>query len=341
MLKRMVQRSCDSGKSLAGYDQYVAIDWSLKNMAIGHQSRRDDHPRVFERPTDLKELKEYLGSLKGRTILTLEESGSAHWLYLELLDCVERIIVCDPFHNRLLCHGPKTDKIDAGKLCELLRAGLLKEVYHSDNGLYELRALVSAYQDVVTAGVRALNQQRALTLGHRDQGKSASFIGEVLQENIDLYRRSKQQYERRLADVARRNPLVRFQRELDGIGTIGAVRIVATVVDARRFPSAGKYLSYCGLVTHEKLSGGRSYGRRRPRYSRVLKSVYKTAALTALRGANPMREYYDQLLAQGIAERNARNAVARYIARISYGMLKNGTRYEPSRQKEREARKAV
>jgi transposase len=333
MRVQKVPRSSDSGKSTILYDQYIALDWSLKTMAIAHMSRRDDHPRIFERETDLKEMKEYLGSLKGRTIITLEESGTAHWLYLELLDCVERIIVCDPFHNRLLWHGPKTDKIDAGKLCELLRAGLLKEVYHSDNGLYELRTLVSAYQDVVTAGVRALNQKKALALGHRDKAKSASFIGDILQENIDLYRRNKQQYERRLADVARHNTLARYQREIDGIGTIGAVRIVATVVDARRFPYTGKYFSYCGLVKHEKLSGGHSYGRRKPRYNRVLKSVYKTAALAAIRGANPIREYYDHLLAQGVAEHNARHAVARYIARISYGMLKSGTRYEPYRWK--------
>jgi hypothetical protein len=62
-------------------------------------------------------------------------------------------------------------------LCELLRAGLLKDAYHSDHGLYELRTLVSAYQDVVTAGIRALNQKKALTLGHRDKGKSASLLG--------------------------------------------------------------------------------------------------------------------------------------------------------------------
>jgi hypothetical protein len=102
-------------------------------------------------------------------------------------------------------------------------------------------------------------------------------------------------------------------------------------VDAKRFPYAGKYPSYCGLVTHEKPSGGRSYGRRKPRYSRVLKSVYKTAAIAALWGANPMREYYDHLLAQSVAERNARNAVVRHIARISYGLPKSGPRYEPYR----------
>jgi len=333
MRTRKVARSFDSGKPVTLYDHYVALDWSLKSMAIGHMSHRDDHPRTFERLTDLKELKEYLGSLKGRVIITLEESGPAHWLYLELMDCAEKVLICDPFHNRLLSDGPKTDKIDAGKLCQLLRAGLLKEVYHSDNALYELRTLVSAYQDVVTAGVRAQNQQKALALGHRNEVKSASFIGGILQANIDLYRHNKQQYERRLADVARRNKQVRFQREIDGIGTIGAVRIVASVVDARRFPNGGKYLCYCGLVKHEKLSGGHSYGRRKPRYSRVLKAVYKTAALAAIRGENPIREYYDHLLAQGVAEHNARHAVARYIARISYGMLKNGTRYEPYRWK--------
>ena len=340
MLIRKVRQRTATGKSAVEYDHYVAIDWSLKTMAVAHMSRRDQIPRIFERPSNLKELKTYLGSLKGRTMITFEESGTAHWLYLELVDQADRVLICDPFQNRLLFHGPKTDKIDAGKLCELLRAGLLKEVYHSDSALYELRLLVSAYEDVVRSGVRVLNQKEALQLGHRDKGNGAVFVGEILKENIDLYRRSKEQYEQRFHGFARRNKLVRFQREIDGIGTIGAVKIVACVVDARRFPCSAKYLSYCGLVKHEKLSGGRTYGWRKPRYSRVLKSVYKTAALAALKGNNPIREYYDHLLAQGVAEHNARHTVARYIARISYGMLKSGTRYEPYRWRDAERKSA-
>lgn len=207
MIVRKVIHVESKGKGFAehDFDHYVAIDWSLLTMAIGHMSRRDDAPRVFDRPTNLKDLKSYLKSLKGRTIITLEESGPAHWLYLELYDYVDRILICDPFHNKLLLHGPKTDTIDAGKLCELPRARLLKEVYHSDSRLYELRTLVSAYQDVVCAGVRALNQQRALELSHRDKGKTAAFVDEILNKNIDLYKQCKEQYERRFHDLVRHN----------------------------------------------------------------------------------------------------------------------------------------
>jgi transposase len=331
MSTRKVRHCAARDKSAIEYDHYLSLDWSLKIMAIAHMSQREQTPRVFERPASLKELKAYLGSLKGRVILTFEESGFAHWLYLELLDEVHRILICDPFKNKLLQHGPKTDKVDARKLCQLLRAGLLTEVYHSTSGLYELRLLVSGYDDVVRAGIRVQNQQAALKLGHRDTGKTATFISGVLTKNIELYRTSKEEYARRFRDIARRTPLVRFQRHLPGIGTIGAVKVVASVVDARRFPHTGNYFSYCGLIKHEKLSGGRSYGRRKPRYSRMLKSVYKTAALAAINGKNPIREYYDHLLAQGVAEHNARHAVARYIARVSLGMLKTGTRYEPYR----------
>jgi transposase len=326
------------GKVRTEYDHFVALDWSLNTMAIAHLLPWDQVPRVFERPTDLKELKAYLSSLKGRVIVTFEESGFAHWLYLQLLDEVERIVICDPFQNKLFFHGPKTDKIDAGKLCTLLRGGLLKEVYHSDSNLYQLRLLVSAYDDVVRSGIRLLNQQAALKLTHRDTGNTAAFIGGILKESIDLYRKAKEEYERHFRDSARRISLVRFQRHIPGIGTIGAVKIVACVVDARRFAHSGKYFRYCGLIKHEKLSGGRSYGRRKPRYSRMLKSVYKTAALAAINGKNAIRDYYDHLLAHGVAEHNARHAVARYIARISYGMLKNGMPYEPYRWRDAERR---
>ncbi len=286
----------------------------------------------MERPADLKDFKQYLSSLKGHTVLTFEETTTAQWLFVELSDSVDRIVVCDPSHNRWLCHGPKTDKIDARKLCVLLRGGLLKEVFHSMDVLYQLRSLVSSYDHVVQAGVRLLNQRHAMERGHSDTRKNAAFILEHLDKSIVFYRETKQQYEMKFIRFCRRHSSARHLLEVEGIGTIGAVKIIAIVVDARRFSNRGQYMCYCGLVRNEKFSGGRSYGRRKPRYCHSLKAVYKTAAMAAINGGdNPIREYYEHLLAQGVAEHNARHAVARYIARITYGILKNGTRYEPYR----------
>jgi hypothetical protein len=106
-------------------------------------------------------------SIKGKKILTIEETTSSHWLYVEFLDCVDKILICDPYRNTLLSEGAKNDKIDAGKLCLLLRSGLLKEVYHSLNEDYKIRKLVSAYEDLVKAGVRVKNQKSAIYRAER------------------------------------------------------------------------------------------------------------------------------------------------------------------------------
>jgi transposase len=326
-----VARSSAKGKSdvLPDFDHYVALDWSQWTMAIAHMRRRDKAPKVVEQSSSLAALREFLRSLRGTVVMTFEETTTAQWLYVELREEVTRIVVCNPYTNRLLSDGPKTDKIDARKLCMLLRAGLLKEVFHSDDALYDLRLLVSGYRDLVQGGVRALNQRSALSRGHADRVTHSTFIREHLDKSIDLYRLSKADYEAKFERFCRRNNQLKLLLPITGIGTIGAVMILATVVDARRFPRSGHYLSYCGLVKLEKSSGGRHYGQRKPQYSRTLKAVYKMAALAAIRGKNPIREYYDVLVARGMAEHHVRHQIARYIATVTYGVLKTGTVYNP------------
>lgn len=338
MIKLERARSKSNEVKLSEYDNYIGVDWSKANMAIARLTQNSTSPKVFERPADIEELKAYLRGLKGKTIVTVEETTVAHWLYLELHDVAERVLICDPYRNKLLSDGPKTDKIDAGKLCELLKAGLLREVFHTDDELYELRRLVSAYGDLVANGVRSLNRRYSLMqgLGPSAGASSTELIRRSLDNGIELYQKTKEEYEKKFEWWCKRNKLLKILLDVNGIGVIGAVKILATVIDARRFPDCGHYLAYCGLVKLEKTSGNRSYGKRKPRYSRVLKSVYKMAALVATQGENPMRDYYDYLLGKGVAEHNARNAVARYIAKVTYGMLKSGEKYEPYRWRKQE-----
>ncbi len=144
------------------YDHYIAIDWSIKNMAIARMTKKSNKINVIDVPSDIVGFQVYLKNLKGRKILTIEETSTSQWLYTELLDYVDRIIICDPHRNKLLNEGPKTDKIDATKLVQLLKAGLMKEVYHSTDKFLYLRRVVSGYEDLIKAGVRLQNQRYSL-----------------------------------------------------------------------------------------------------------------------------------------------------------------------------------
>lgn len=315
------------------FDHYVAVDWSQKIMAIARCGYGDREPSVFERKADIGDLKAYLKSLPGRIIMTIEESTATHWLYVELYDWIDRLLICDPYRNHLLSDGSKTDKADARKLCILLKSGLLKEVYHTTHHLYHLRKLVSGYEDVIRAGVRAKNQWQALLRSyggtHTAFHAAAEFVRKPLAQSIELYETHRQYYQDRFRQLGKKHRHLKNLTTIPGIGIVHAVKILGIVVDASRFPNAKHYLSYCGLIRHTMQSGGRSYGNRRGRYCAVLKAVYKSAALTAIHTDSWIRDYYERLLKDSLPEYYARHAVARYLARLSYGVIKNGKPFKP------------
>ena len=84
------------------------------------------------------------------------------------------------------------------------------------------------------------------------------------------------------------------------------------------------------MVKHEKESGGKSYGKKNPRYCRVLKGVYRIAAWAAIGGKNDIREYYEYLLTEKYyPETRAINQIARYIAKVSLAIMRNKQSYQP------------
>jgi len=240
------------------YDHYIAVDWSISIMAIARMTSKSNQIKVVEVPSDLTDLKAYLANLQGTKILTLEESMGSHWLYVELKDHVDRIVICDPYRNRLLSEGPKTDKMDASKLVQLLKANLLKEVFHSNDKFLDLRHLVSAYDDLIKAGVRLKNQRYSLLrncglsgkekMGHQLPKASDQLVLSSIERQIRSYEEDKKVYEDEFSRLGKAHPEVKHQDTLPGIGPIGAIKMIAQVVTPERFSDVGHFLSYCGLL---------------------------------------------------------------------------------------------
>ncbi len=101
------------------YDHYIALDWAKCNIALAKMTGRSSKVTVHESHSDIRDLRAYLKRLKGRKIFTVEETASSQWLYMELKPFVTKLIVCDPYRNRLLSEGPKNDRIDAIKLVRI------------------------------------------------------------------------------------------------------------------------------------------------------------------------------------------------------------------------------
>ena len=92
------------------YDHYIAVDWAQSNMAIARMTAKSNDIKTTDTKADVGNLRAYLKSLKGKKILTIEETTGSQWLYSELKDDVDEFLVCDPHRNKLLSEGAKTDK---------------------------------------------------------------------------------------------------------------------------------------------------------------------------------------------------------------------------------------
>ena len=316
------------------FENCIGLDWAQSNMAVAVLVKGLKKEKVLEGRSDIIHLRKFIKSFKGTKRLVIEETTSTQWLFKELVSCVDELVVCDPYKNRLMTYGPKNDKIDAIKLAELAMRREINYVYHSTSSIMRLRRLVSGYDDLIKAIVRTKNQKSAIYRGECKRYKSKDklywdedkFVDSLKDKEIEFLEEQKKEYEKTFR-VCARNITIKNLMTIPGIGIIGAIKIAGSVVDAKRFKDKSKFYGYCGLAKHVLMSGGRCYGKRKTRYSRVMKCVMKTGAMAAISGNNALSKNYDYLLSRGMPERDARNAIARKIAKIVLAVMKSEKKY--------------
>lgn len=173
----------------------------------------------------------------------------------------------------------KTDRRDARKLAELLRAGLLTAVRPPTEGEEAARDLCRAREDLREDLLRARHRLgklllrrglvwrtgRAWTQAHWRWLRGLRFEQGADQAVLTDYRLALEQLEARLATVdaalealAQAAPFrepVGWLRCFRGIDTLTAITLVAELHDVRRFTSARALMAYIGVVPSEHSSG--------------------------------------------------------------------------------------
>lgn len=290
--------------------------------------------------TKENELLGFVRSVKGHKKLTFEEGVMSQWLYLLLKDEVDELVVCQPREKK----GPKTDEIDAGEIADLLRVDRLKSVFHADSLLMNLRVLTSGYDDVIQELGRTKNRYNALyrqvaiptkVTGFYESTDMLSlldtaerhYVACTLFEQLSLFEEQRRGYMERFESNVRNYKPVKLLTSIPGIGTVRANQIVAILVTPYRFPKKYNLYSYSMLTKHNRISDGKLYGKQKVLGQMVLKKVFKSAALSAMKSNTAFRRKYDAMRNAGKDDRAARNAVAKMIAATVLGVWKSGKKY--------------
>src|SRR5437764_9931316 len=100
---------------------------------------------------------------------------SPSWLYDLLRSHVTKLVVCNPRKNALMKSGSKSDAIDARKLAELLRAGMLSGVYHGETSALEVQQVARSYTQLTEDTTRVMARLKAVF-----RGQAVSCVGKKL-----------------------------------------------------------------------------------------------------------------------------------------------------------------
>jgi transposase len=253
---------------------YVGLDVHKASICIAVLNA--DGKQVMESvvETSAATILEFLKGLRGQVEVTFEEGTHAAWLYDVLKRTKARVIVCDPRKNRLLSDGNKSDKVDARKLAQLLRAGLLSAVYHGEHGTRDLKELVRSYEYLVEDSTRVMNRikalyrSRAIACAGTDVYKlkqretwiakipqpGARTRAELLYSELDHLTGLRRQARKAMLVEWCRHAANRILHQVPTLGPVRVAQLIAAVATPHRFRSKRQFWSYCGLAVRTRSS---------------------------------------------------------------------------------------
>jgi transposase len=321
--------------------------------------------------TKAKTILEFIRGLGGSLWVTLEEGTSAGWLYELLQPQVTEVIVCDPRKNALLQAGNKNDRVDARKLSELLRAGMLSPVYHGEGGVRTLRELARSYLTLTEDQTRVMNRLKGVyrswaipcagqrVYSRRDRSTWLEKLrpggvrrrAELLYQQLDSLMEIRGQARREMLTESRKHPASQLLRGIPRLGPIRVALLIALVQTPHRFRTKRQLWAYSGLALQTRISAEYRFHRgqlqpskRAPairglnaNHNPDLKNVFKSAATHAGSRSDAWSDFYHNLLDGGMKPHLARLTLARKMAAVVLKIWKKGERFDPEQLKQQSA----
>ncbi|MFN7604591.1 MAG: IS110 family transposase, partial [Hyphomonadaceae bacterium] len=247
----------------------------------------------------------------------------------------------------------KNDAADAEAICEAASRPTMRFVeirsaeQHSQAMVFRSRDLLVRQRTQAINAVRGHCAEFGLSAptGHKGYEALKGLIGEatdlpeVAREVLELLMASIDQLEgqigvleKKMAQLAKRDPVNTALMSIPGIGPITALAVKALGPDARGFASGRDYAAWMGLVPSQHSSGGKErLGKITKKGNRTLRRLFVICAGTVITSIARSRTVPDPWLAKLLARRPrmvAVTALANKIARIVWALQVKGGVYQ-------------
>jgi transposase len=342
--------------------KYVGLDVHQSTISVAVLNADGKLVMQCVLATQARAIVDFFHGLRGTLHVTFEEGTHAAWLYDLLAGRVAQLVVCNPRKNALLKAGNKSDQIDARKLAELLRAGLLSPVYQGQRSTAAVKQLGRSYSALTEDTTRTMGRIKALyrsqaiaCAGEKPYGTRhrAEYLAQLrepglerrarrLYQELDLLQQLRREARHDLLLQCRKHRESKLLRSIPWLGPIRTALLIARVQTPHRFRSKRQFWAYCGLALETRSSAdyqmvnGQLQRRSKPVFIRglnhnhnhELKNLFKSAATTASGSRGVFGSFYQNLLLKGMKPELARLTLARKIAAITLHIWKKGEPFD-------------
>jgi transposase len=334
---------------------YVGLDVSGKSLVAYAVNERKQRVYVGEQPASRAGLRALLWQVgAGPKLVAFEAGNQMKWVAETLHKLPDvQVHVVHPNEVKWITESRgKTDRVDAKKLAELARAGLLPRAVHLVEGpVRELRELVSARQQLQSKRIALINTIRGYVYqeGHRLPEKffagatwraklarlplsaPLKLILATFMTSIEALVAAEQQLTARLQAI--QDPRCLLLESIPAMGPLSARVLLSALDEARRFDDQKAVANYGALAPTIYQSGevrqlGRINRDGRSEVRRVLLQCAHTVTRMHSHGAKPLQQFFARI-ARRRGKKIAVVALARKLLTTAYGVLKSGERYDP------------
>jgi len=323
--------------------EYIGVDLHKQYAFVTRINERGDvleQRRVENTEADIAA---YFGAVPSDTPVVMEACGQWIAFYERVERFLSDITLAHPYKVKAIASARiKTDKIDATKLAQLLRADLIPAAYIPPREIRHLRerlrtrvslvSLQSAIKCRVHAALEKSGVRHSYTELFGKRGLAwlqAVELAPVYRQAVDSYlavfqiiQAQIQQINAALRHQISLTPEAQLLTTIPGISVFGALLILSEIGDIGRFPSSDHLCSYAGLVPSVYSSGGKTkHGRLTKQGSKYLRWMLVEAAIHAARKDQRFAALHRRVMIKH-GKQSARIAVARQLLRIIYAMLK-------------------